>query len=289
MQFLFVFIENMRHLEAVKATWQDKQQGNHETSINISHLKANETSHAWHWIVGWASGCCTTCQEHFGARDHNLVWFLDWGELFSHSEEHMLLPAKYNWITTMLVITTCNKGIEDRRPSTGTREHSRSPSPGEASWRGRTDSRGRDSPVKSERWVTLRRGAHQHGGVTRWWRRKNTPKHVGNLKPQKSVWDKRTNARNPLYTSSLHKHKTQNSHCQHSLRNIFWYKTVRPHLSHHYVSWQTALIHWAGPKYQTAPHGRTNGETDPAEQKVGWNATLFNAFNMNEKRQWVMV
>lgn len=152
-----------------------------------------------------------------------------------------------------------------------------------ASRRGQTDSRGRDSPVKSERWVTLRRVAHQHGGVTRWWRRKMRPQHVGNLKPQKSVWRKRTNARNPLYSSSLHKHKMQNSHCQHGLRNIFWYKTVRPHLSHHYVSWQTALIHWAGPKYQTAPHGRTNGERGPAEQKVGWNVALFNAFNMNEK------
>lgn len=187
----------------------------------------------------------------------------------------------------MLVINTWNKGSEDRRPSTGTREHSCSLSPGAASWRGRTDSRGRDPPVKSGRWVTLRRVAHQHR-VTLWWRWQNTPRHVGKQKTQKSVSDKRTNQKNPLYSSSLHKHKMQNSHCQHSLRNIFWYKTARPHLSHHHVSWQTALIHWAGPKYQTAPHGRTAKQTLQSRRLDGTLPCVMPLIWM-KMREWVMV
>lgn len=82
---------------------------------------------------------------------------------------------------------------------------------------------------------------------------------------------------NTFFKSLLHKWKMQNSHSQHSLHNI------HPHLSHYYVSWQTALIHWTDPKYQAAPHGRTNGVTDPTEQKVGLNAAFFKVFNMNEK------
>lgn len=48
--FVFIFKGDGRHFTAAKAL-QQKQQPNHETSINISHLKQNETSHAQHWCV----------------------------------------------------------------------------------------------------------------------------------------------------------------------------------------------------------------------------------------------